>query len=174
MAFINNEKSKPRIIKEDSNIYFKELQNQINNGVSGKNEGIPIGHNILNKYATIRKSMYFLTGGFTGSGKSTFIHDAFILNPLDWYIENKNNTPYKLNIVFRSMERSRTYMLAKWLSRKIFLDHNQIIPVGKLLGWYSNKLTMNEHDLTLLYEDYFNNLMEIVTIIDGSENPVGK
>jgi hypothetical protein len=62
--------------------------------------------------------------------------------------------------------------MAKWVSRKIFLDQGIIIPVGKLLGW-TEKMTKDEHDLFLHYKDYVEQLSEIVTIIDGPENPVG-
>ena len=70
------------------------------------------------------------------------------------------------------MERSQTYKLAKWTCRKIFQEQGVIIPVNKLLGWTST-MTKDEHDMFLMYEDYMNELMEIVTIIDGPENPVG-
>ena len=125
----------------------------------------------LNRYIGIRKSMYFLVGGLTGSGKTSFIDDAFVLNPFDWYI-NQKNPGIKLRIIYRSMERSRTYKLAKWVSRRIFLDHGFIIPVPKLLGW-TEKMTKDEHDLFLMYEDYMNHMEEVITIIDGPENPVG-
>ena len=78
----------------------------------------------------------------------------------------------KVKVWYRSMERSRTYKMAKWVSRKIFLDQGIIIPVGKLLGW-TEKMTKDEHDLFLYYRDYVDKLSEIVTIIDGPENPVG-
>lgn len=78
----------------------------------------------------------------------------------------------KVKVWYRSMERSRTYKLAKWVSRKIFLDQGIIIPVGKILGW-NEKMTKDEHDLYLHYRDYVDQLSDIVTIIDGPENPVG-
>jgi hypothetical protein len=115
--------------------------------------------------------MYFLVGGLTGSGKTSFIDDAFVLNPYDWYITQKN-PGIKLRVIYRSMERSRTYKLAKWVSRKIFLDTGTIIPVNKLLGW-TEKMTKDEHDLFLMYEDYMGNMGETITIIDGPENAVG-
>jgi hypothetical protein len=62
--------------------------------------------------------------------------------------------------------------MAKWISRKIFLDNGVIIPVPKLLGWTS-KMTKDEHDLFLKYEDYINKMKDVITIIDGPENPVG-
>jgi hypothetical protein len=115
--------------------------------------------------------MYFLVGGLTGSGKTSFIDDAFVLNPFDWYIMQKAPN-IKLRIIYRSMERSRTYKLAKWVSRKIFIDHAMIVPVSKLLGW-NEKMTKDEHDLFLMYEDYMNQMNDVITIIDGPENAVG-
>jgi hypothetical protein len=110
------------------------------------------------------------------SGKTSFIDDAFVLNPFDWYYENailNKNTEIKLHIIYRSMERSRTYKLAKWLARKIFIDTGIEISVSKLLGWTKEKL--NETEITLIkkYEPYMNAMEEVIEIIDGAENPVG-
>ena len=150
---------------------FEQLKREVELGIEGRNGGIPMGFNRLNRYIGIRKSMYFLVGGLTGSGKTSFIDDAFVLNPFDWYISQKD-PGVKLRIIYRSMERSRTYKLAKWVGRKIFLDQGIIIPVPKLLGW-TDKMTKDEHDLFLMYEDYMNQMEEVITIIDGPENPVG-
>jgi hypothetical protein len=70
------------------------------------------------------------------------------------------------------MERSRVYKLAKWISRKIFIDQGVIIPVPKLLGW-TEKMTRDEHDLFLMYQDYIEAMNDVITIIDGPENPIG-
>jgi replicative DNA helicase len=150
---------------------FEHLKNEVLAGIEGRNGGIPMGFNRLNKYIGIRKSMYYLVGGLTGSGKTSFIDDAFVLNPFDWYI-GQREPKVKLRIIYRSMERSGTYKLAKWISRKIFLDQGMIIPVNKLLGW-TDRMTKDEHDLFLMYEDYIGQMNDVITIIDGPENPVG-
>ena len=150
---------------------FEQLKNEVQAGLDGRNNGIPMGFNRLNRYVGIRKSMYFLVGGLTGSGKTSFIDDAFVLNPFDWYI-NQKDPKVKLRIIYRSMERSRTYKLAKWVGRKIFLDQGFIIPVPKLLGW-TERMTKDEHDLFLMYEDYIGAMNDVITIMDGPENPVG-
>ena len=150
---------------------FELLKHEVELGLTGRNNGIPMGFDRLNRYIGIRKSMYFLVGGLTGSGKTSFIDDAFVLNPFDWYIGQKD-PGVKLRIIYRSMERSRTYKLAKWVSRKIFLDHGVIIPVTKLLGW-TEKMTKDEHDLFLMYENYMEAMKDVITIIDGPENAVG-
>ena len=150
---------------------FELLKKAVQDGLDGSNSGIPMGFDRLNRYIGIRRSMYFLVGGLTGSGKTSFIDDAFVLNPFDWYISQRD-PKIKLRIIYRSMERSSTYKLAKWVSRKIFLDHGTIIPVNKLLGW-TGKMTSDEHDLFLMYEDYIERMKDVITIIDGAENPVG-
>lgn len=151
---------------------FKLLEQEVKRGLNERNKGIPMGFNRLNKYIGIRKSMYFLVGGNAGSGKTSFIDNCFVLNPVDWYLSDENKTNVKLKIIYRSMERSKTYKLAKWICRKIFLDEGIIIPVDKLLGW-TTKMTKDEHDLFLSYKDYMDEMSEVITIIDGSENPIG-
>jgi len=150
---------------------FEHLKREVQAGLDGRNNGIPMGFNRLNRYIGIRKSMYTLIGGLTGSGKTSFVDDAYVLNPFDWYISQKD-PKIKLRIIYRSMERSKTYKLAKWVSRKIFLDQGVIVPVPKLLGW-TDKMTKDEHDLFLMYEDYMENMKDVITIIDGPENAVG-
>lgn len=150
---------------------FEQLKNEVQKGLDGRNNGIPMGFERLNRYIGIRKGIYFVVGGLTGSGKTSFVDDAFVLNPFDWYISQKS-PKIKLRMIYRSMERSTTYKMAKWISRKIFLDHAMLIPVPKLLGW-TEKMTKDEHDIFLMYEDYMGQMSEVITIIDGPENPVG-
>ena len=150
---------------------FDQLKQEVQLGIDGRNSGIPMGFDRLNRYIGIRRGIYFLVGGLTGSGKTSFIDDAYVLNPFDWYIMQKDPN-VKLRIIYRSMERSRTYKLAKWVSRKIFLDQGIIIPVSRLLGW-NEKMTKDEHDLFLMYEDYMNQMDDVITVIDGPENAVG-
>lgn len=151
---------------------FENLKKEVDAGLAGRNSGIPMGFNRLNRYVGIRKSLYFVVGGLTGSGKTSFVDDAFVLNPVDWYLLNKDKTDIKLKVVYRSMERSRNYKLAKWISRKIFLDYGTIIPVSRLLGW-NEKMSKDEHDIFLTYQDYMDELENIILIIDGPENAVG-
>lgn len=151
---------------------FHDLKKAVQEGMDGRNNGIPMGFDRLNRYIGIRKGIYTLVGGLTGSGKTSFVDDAYVLNPFDWYISKYNTSSIKLKIIYRSMERSRTYKLAKWASRKIFLDHGIIVSVNKLLGW-TEKMTKDEHDLFLMYEDYMGEMNEVMTIIDGPENAVG-
>lgn len=162
--------SESKLVKRISN--FDRLRSEILKGMAGGNKGIPMGFNRLNRYIGIRRSMYYLIGGLTGSGKTSFIDDAFVLNPFDWYYENKDKTTIKFKVIYRSMERSRAYKLAKWISRKIFIDTGKEIGVSKLLGWVG-ELSQEELELFDKYQTYMDDMESVIEIIDGSENPIG-
>jgi replicative DNA helicase len=151
---------------------FDLLDKEINDGLSGKNSGIPMGFNRLDKYVGLKKRIFTTVFGGTGTGKTAFVHNAYILRPFD-YIQKNPNSKIKIKVILFSMERSKVYTLAKWLSRKIFVSQGILIPIPKLLGWWETKLTKDEHDLVLEFKDYINELCQFVDIIEGGQNPTG-
>lgn len=152
---------------------FELLKEAVDAGRTGVNRGIPMGFRRLNKYIGIRKRIYTLIFGATGSGKSSYMHSAYILNPFDWYIANKP-PGIKFKVILFSMERSKVYILAKWISRKIFIDHGILIPIQKLLGWWEGvDLDDKEYALFMAYQPYIDQLLEVVDIVEGPQNPTG-
>lgn len=151
---------------------FDILAAEIQAGIDGRNNGISFDFPRLGKYIGIRKRIMTLIFGSSGSGKSAYLHSAYILNPYD-SIKKSNPQNIKFKVILFSMERSKIYILSKWLSRKIFVDQGILIPVQKMLGWWTEKLTKDEHDLILMYKSYINELLETVDIIEGPQNPTG-
>lgn len=154
---------------------FDNLVKEVEDGMHGRNAGISMGFTRLNSHISIRKSNNYLIGGYTGSGKTSLLDDAFVLNPVDWYLKNYSTTDIRLKIIYRSMERNKKFKLMKWISRRIFLDHGKVISVNRLMGWcpVDQRLTKDEHDIFLLYRDYIEAILEVVELIDGPENPTG-
>lgn len=152
---------------------FEDLLGEMDRGAMGHNSGIPMGFHRLNRYIGIRKKISTVIFGATGSGKSAFVHNAYILNPFDHYMAQKETVKYGLKVILFSQERSKMYTIAKWLSRKVFLTDGVKIPIQKMLGWWDTKLTKDEHDLILKYHDYMDELMNVVDIIEGPQNPTG-
>lgn len=152
---------------------FNILKEEVENGILGRNKMIPMGFHRLNKYIGIRKRVMTMVFGSPGSGKSAFVHSAYILHPFDYLQRTNSNIRFK--VIFFSMERSKVYIIAKWVSRRIFLETGNYIPIQKLLGWWGDKykLTHDEHDLFLSTEEYINTLLQTVDIIDGAQNPTG-
>jgi len=107
-------------------------------------------------------------------GKTSLVDCAYVLNPYDWYIKNKNFTKVKFEVIYFSMERKKTYKLAKWLCMKIWKEQGILMTVDEILSWQT-KLTPQKQELCKSYLDYFREMLEggIVKIYDGSMNPTG-
>lgn len=155
------------------NLIYDKLKEEVDKGLEGGNSGITTGFKELDKYILIRKRVYTLIFGASGTGKSALATCGWILNPFDWYWKNKATTKIKLKIVYFSMERSSVYISAKFLSRKIFLNEGIEIPVSRLLGWWDKKLSKEEYTIFIKYKPYFDNMSKVIEIIDGKQNPTG-
>lgn len=152
------------------------LDLEIKKGREGKNEGIPFGgddSNRMNNYIQIRNSTNILVGGFAGSGKTSFVDELFVLEPMDYLI--KNNLAYKYVINYWSMERPKVHKLAKWLSRIIFKKEGYLLDFKKILGWTRRRDPLTDKDLAVIGEympaldEIFNN----INFLSGRQNPTG-
>lgn len=150
--------------------FFGDLKQVIEDGQFGKNKGYSLGMPRLDKYVSLRKKMFYVIMGSSGSGKSSFLYDCFILNPLEALAADRT-TDKKLRYILFSMERSKSYIHAKWLIRRIFLDTGKIIPMHTLLNWYGDKLTEDALKLIDTYEEYFLFLEEKIDVYEGGRSP---
>lgn len=158
-------------LKTDTDLLWDEICN----GVKGKNSGIPMGFNRLNKYLGLRRSIYTTIGAAAGCGKTSLVDCAYVLNPYDWYIKNKHKSNVQFEVIYFSMERKKTYKLAKWLCMKIWQEENVLMTTDELLSW-QNKLDPKKQELANFYiKNYFEEMTQsgVVKIIDGQVNPTG-
>jgi len=96
------------------------------------------------------------------------------LNACEYVMEQKRlgNKVADVHIKLFSMERSKHLRVAKWIIRKVFIDHGIVIPLPKLLGWWKEKMTKDEHDLFLMHRDYISSLLEeYIDIYEGAKTP---
>lgn len=152
---------------------FEETFEHIERGRKGENISIPNGFNKINKICSLRQRKYTLVGGYTGSGKTSLVDFAYVLNPYDWYIKNKNKG-IEFKCIYRSMERSKIQKILKWICLKIYQDYNIIVDSDDLSS-IDSVLSSDICDIIQTYKEYFNEMLEskIVEVIDGTENPTG-
>jgi hypothetical protein len=152
---------------------FDQFANAVNEGMSGIYQGIPVGLGRVDDYLSVRKSMLYVLGGYTGSGKTSLADEIFVLNPYEHMLREGN--PEKFRVVYWSMERKKVFKVAKWVSRKIFKDTGEIIPLKKLMGWVKREERLSEADLRSVksYKLHFDQMFQYVRIIDGRQNPTG-
>src|ERR1700745_380721 len=90
------------------------FEDSFNRGIEGKNLGIPMGFKRLGRYVGLRRSTYYLIGGYTGSAKTTLLDDCFVLNPSDWFLSQGKKEGVDLKIVYFSQERTKDEKIARW------------------------------------------------------------
>lgn len=113
----------------------------------------------------------FMLEDFTVVHNSSLL-DTIILNACFDYM----NHPYEGKLIpdfqLFSMERSKILRIAKWLSFIVFINEGEEIQLPKMLGWWDDKLTKQEHALIKKYEDYLNQLLnDFITIHEGAKTP---
>lgn len=147
---------------------FDKLGEEVVKGMAGDNESLPIGMPKLGRYANFRKRIFTLIFSSTGAGKSALIHEM-MLNTCEHMIKEGKK---KAKFILFAQERAKHLTVAKWIIRKIFIDHGKEIPLPKLLGWWDLKMSKEEHDLFLMYRDYISLLLEdYIDIYEGAKTP---
>lgn len=156
-------------------VIFDKILSTIDAGIEGKNEGIPMGFpRLTTLIPNIQKSRYNIIAGGSGSGKSAFADTAYVFNPLDWYMENKDNTDIKLKVNYFSFEISDDRILSKQIARKLYKDHNLILDVNYILCYGKNRISQEHYDLVKSYREYFDSLSDHLTIYGShGNNPEG-
>ena len=155
-------------------MYKDVLRSNIDSGRLGLNKGLPHGFNRLVEFLPgIQQSTYYLIGAESSVGKSAFVNNSFVFNPIDWYIANKNNTDVKLKIHYYSFEISKEMMLYKAVCRKIWMEYGILLDINYVLSRGKYRLSQEHYDLVIKSLDYFDEMEDILYIQDIPENPTG-
>lgn len=158
---------------------YDSFLNNVERGLQGHNKAIPIGLPRLQKEVYgIQKRINTMIIGYTGTGKTALVDNNYVLKAYRWWKKNKDLTPIKFRIIYRSMERSKEYKIAKLTALLLFLDHQIIVDVADLFCWEgidNSKLSKDPRIKPLLYvyRAFFEEMLDYVDIIDGAENPTG-
>ena len=150
------------------------LKSKIDSGREGLNKGLPHGFNRLVEYIPgIQQATYYLIGAESSVGKSAFVNNSFVFNPIDWYIANRNNTDVKLKIHYYSFEISKEMMLYKAVCRKMYLEYGLLLDVNYVLSRGKYRISDEHYDLTVKSLEYFDEMEDILKISDIPTNPTG-
>lgn len=151
---------------------FSRFKANVERGMEGANEGLPIDMPALENFVpNLQRKHYYLVGGNTGSGKTTFMMDKLCLTPLE-HVANLQATP-QLNTnnidvagLFYSLEVDETSIIAKAVSRKIYKDYGRALPVNYILSRGKNRISQEDYDLVMMYSDYWDFISEKIKFTD--------
>jgi hypothetical protein len=155
-------------------IYQSEVIDAVAKGMESDNgQVIPVDLERIGKFMPIRKAIYTLLGGNTGSGKTSFIDDKYVIGAYNYYMEHRDHIDIKYKCIYRSMERRRGFKLAKWTCHRLYTKYGILMDVDTMLGWQNSTLTQDIFNKIVECRDYFDEMMDYVDIIDGTDNPTG-
>jgi len=60
---------------------FRKLKAEVEKGITGINQGIPISLKKAGKYLSIRQAVYTLLGAGAGVGKTAMVDSVYVLEP---------------------------------------------------------------------------------------------
>lgn len=154
---------------------FREyVLNPVSLGMKSTGNYIPLFLDRVSDTFNLHKARYTLIGGNTGSGKTAFVDAMYVLEVYDWWISTRHVTGIKINWLYFSMERRKEFKLAKWTCYKLYKDHGILVDVNTIMGYKNDEKIHKALALKIAsYENYFNEMLEHVNIIDGPQTPVG-
>jgi len=156
---------------------FERAMGEMEAGLRGDNEGIPIPFHRLRKYLpSIQQKTYYLIGAGTKVGKTSFADDVFYYGAYDHYKELKDTDKldgFDLGIDYYSFEIDIVSKIIKGIGRKLWHEYGIIADANTILSKGKNHCSSELFELIRGYRDYFDEMEDVVTIHEIPENPTG-
>jgi len=151
---------------------------EIDKGEKGLNKGLPMGFKRLNSVVcNLQRGRFDLVGGSTGTGKSSFIMNGYVTNPIQ-YLVDTNNTNTKFRVVYFNMELPTKDVIAKLIAARVYKKTNAEVElhVNKIFakGIFADKehrMTPEEKKLVKDEASYIEHLRKYVRFEEGGITP---
>lgn len=156
---------------------FDEATSGIEAGIRGENEGLPIRFNRLVDYLpNIQKGTYYLIGGETGSGKTSFTDDLFLFTPFDYIYDLTKSgkivdKKIKFKVIYFSFEIKRINKIVKAMARRLYLKYNLLTDINYVLSKGKNRISTEAYELVKTTRDYFDIMEDHIEIYDIPMHP---
>ena len=158
---------------------FKEIVSDIESAKKNHDEGyfncIPFqGMERLERLIPgIEQDTYYIVTAGSGIGKSKLVRSLFVHGPIK-YIEQNPDADVRVTIKYFSLEESKKKIILSEISKYLFSTYGKIVSVKQL----QSRGRHNTIDATTLAqvkeaEQYVNNFLSKVEIIDWIKNPTG-
>lgn len=139
---------------------------------SNRPPSIPTGHHKYDEHLYgIRQGQYILIGGETGTGKSYFVRSTYIHNVYSHYKRINNTATLDVQFIDFSLEIPAEINLSHAITRKLWEEHQRVLPVSKLHSWRETRLSEADYNLAESYRQFFYGMHEKLSVIDQETNP---
>lgn len=121
----------------------------------------------------IEQDTYYLLTASSGVGKSKLARNLFIHNPYK-YLQDHPESGIKLSIKYFSLEESREKVILSEISKYLYAKYKIVVSIKQLQsrGRY-NTIPEDVIEKIAEAEEYINEFLKVVDIVDGIRNPTG-
>lgn len=148
---------------------MSDFQKRIDDGVSGKYEGLDNGLDKVNEFLYgVQRKWYYLFGGLSNTAKTTFV-DWVLMNA----IRDADMKGIDIHIFYYSYEIDAESKKCVWMSNHIFAKYRIEIPPQKIAGYGSNRLTPEEKEIVDRETPYIDKLFSRINFRYDPNNPTG-
>jgi len=152
---------------------FKATLSNIKEGLIGKNKGLEFNKdNLLEYLPNIQKGTYYVIGGESGSGKTSFVDDVFVYSPLKNLIET-NCDLNKISILYFSLEIDPVIKTAKFIGRRMFEKYKRELDINIILSRGNCKLSESFLSKIEEEEEFFEKLNSRIKYVTKGATPSG-
>ncbi len=148
------------------------LKIAIEDGLEGKNLGLPMGSIKLNNLiGGLQYGRYDLVGGTTGSSKTAFVDNFYVLKPWFWLREARRlgYTKRTMKVFYWSLEIRKTHKLAKWLAWIVFQKYKVLIDSKLILTMLAEDELLQKNRMST---EIYNVLMQELDVLDEMEDDI--
>ena len=152
-------------------VFQKEVLSLVRSAMDGNILQIPLHLDRVKDVFSIRKNVYTVIAGNTGSGKTSFLDDTYVLKPFELWDKWKDETDVTFRVLYRSMERKRSLKLTKWACWKMYQNSGLLMDAETLLGYRKAKVSEQVWNMLVGARDWADRLIDYVDIRDGRTSP---
>lgn len=153
---------------------FNSTLQLINEGQEGRIQAIPTQKPKVDQFIFgTRKATYYLYGAETGVGKTTYCRETHLHIPYEYYRLINNTDIIDVEFVDFSLEISAEVNTGMAITRRLFLDHNKVVPLDRLFRWDQSQAPLDDEIRGLInsYGDYFEDFERKVVVVDEDTTP---
>lgn len=151
---------------------LKETLQFIEDGIAGLNVGIPHGHKKMSLVIpNIQQGTYYLVGAETSVGKTAFADEFFVINPIEYLLENECDI--KLKIIYFSFEIEKRLKMSKYIAYHLYKKYNILTDINTILSRGKNRISTELYNCVLESVKHMEKYEDFITIYDKNINPTG-
>ena len=147
---------------------FDELIAKADQGMAGRNAGLPMGLPTLGKAINhIQRGRYDVIAGKTSAGKTAFVDQCYVMEPFKYYMEHKDTLGIKLDWLYFSLEIAPVKKFTKLAARALWDQHKIETSLSELLSLGDNKLSPSKREKLGELRGFFDEFEKCMHIYDA-------